>query len=39
MDLAPGVSAGAIAWPTPQRQMMGSLVNYGFEDTVLLPVP
>ncbi len=37
--LPPGVSAGAIAWPTPQRQKIGNLVNYGFEGTVLLPVP
>ncbi len=32
-------TAGAIAWPTPQRMTIGSMVNYGYSDTVLLPVP
>ena len=34
-----GITAGAIAWPTPQKIDIGSLSNYGFEGTVLLPVP
>jgi thiol:disulfide interchange protein DsbD len=34
-----GVSAGDIAWPLPKRIPVGSLVNYGFDGTVLLPVP
>ncbi len=34
-----GVTAGEIDWPTPQRIAIGSLANYGFDNTVLLPVP
>ena len=34
-----GVTAGDIAWPTPQRIAVGNLANYGYEGTVLLPVP
>lgn len=37
--LPQGVQAGAIAWPTPQVLRIGSLINYGFEGTVLLAVP
>ena len=37
--LPPGVSAGSIAWPTPQKFRIGSLMNYGYDGTVLLPVP
>ncbi len=37
--LPPGVSAGDIDWPTPQRITVGNLANYGFDGTVLLPVP
>ena len=37
--LPTGVAAGDIAWPTPKRIAIGTLANYGFEDTVLLPVP
>ncbi|MES2949740.1 MAG: protein-disulfide reductase DsbD domain-containing protein [Pseudomonadota bacterium] len=37
--LPAGVTAGDIAWPTPRRIPIGSLANYGYEDTVLLPVP
>lgn len=37
--LPAGVTAGEIAWPTPQRIVVGSLANYGFGDTVLLPTP
>lgn len=33
------VTAGEIEWPTPHRIPIGSLANYGFENTVLLPVP
>ena len=35
----PGTTAGAIDWPTPTRLPIGPLVNYGYEGTVLLPVP
>ena len=34
-----GVTAGDIAWPTPQKIRIGSLANFGYEGTVLLPVP
>lgn len=37
--LPPGVVAGEIAWPTPGKYSIGTLINYGYEGTVLLPVP
>lgn len=37
--LPPGVLAGEIAWPTPGKYSIGTLINYGYENTVLLPVP
>jgi thiol:disulfide interchange protein DsbD len=37
--LPAGVTAGDIAWPTPHRITIGSLANFGYDDTVLLPVP
>jgi thiol:disulfide interchange protein DsbD len=37
--LPSGVVAGDIAWPTPQRIPVGTMANYGFSDTILLPVP
>ncbi|HET9977199.1 MAG TPA: thioredoxin family protein [Burkholderiaceae bacterium] len=37
--LPAGVAAGEIAWPTPKRLPVGPLVNYGYEDRLLLPVP
>jgi len=37
--LPSGVAAGEIAWPTPKRLPVGPLVNYGYEDRLLLPVP
>ena len=37
--LPPGVSAGPIAWPTPRKFPLGTLANYGYNGTVLLPVP
>ena len=37
--LPPGVTAGDIAWPVPQKIPIGTLANYGYEGTVLLPVP
>jgi DsbC/DsbD-like thiol-disulfide interchange protein len=37
--LPPGVVAGEIAWPTPKKIPIGNLANYGYEGTVLLPVP
>jgi thiol:disulfide interchange protein len=37
--LPDGVSAGDIAWPVPKKIPIGNLANYGYEGTVLLPVP
>ena len=37
--LPPGVQAGEIAWPLPKKIPIGTLANYGYEGTVLLPVP
>jgi len=37
--LPPGVMAGEIAWPLPRKIPIGTLANYGYEGTVLLPVP
>jgi thiol:disulfide interchange protein len=37
--LPAGIVAGEIAWPTPRKIPIGSLANYGYEGTVLLPVP
>ncbi|MBS0454406.1 MAG: thioredoxin family protein [Proteobacteria bacterium] len=36
--LPAGVSAGDIAWPTPHKIPVGTLANFGYENTVLLPV-
>ena len=37
--LPAGVTAGEIAWPAPKKIRIGTLANFGYEDTVLLPVP
>ena len=37
--LPDGVHAGDILWPVPKRIQVGPLVNYGYEEEVLLPVP
>ena len=37
--LPAGVTAGEIAWPTPKKIPVGTLANYGYENTMLLPVP
>lgn len=37
--LPAGVTAGDIAWPVPRKIPIGNLANYGYEGTVLLPVP
>jgi thiol:disulfide interchange protein/DsbC/DsbD-like thiol-disulfide interchange protein len=37
--LPPGVAAGEIEWPTPARLPIGPLMNFGYEGTLLLPVP
>ncbi len=36
--LPAGAQAGAIAWPAPRRIPIGPLVNYGYEDDLLLPL-
>ncbi len=38
-QLPAGATAGEIAWPTPKKIPIGTLANYGYEKTVLLPVP
>lgn len=37
-SLPAGAMAGDIQWPTPKQLPIGPLMNYGYEDTVLLPV-
>src|SRR5438270_10093184 len=36
--LPAGWKAGDIVWPLPRRLPVGPLVNYGYEDEVVLPV-
>ncbi len=38
-QLPADITAGDIAWPTPKKIAIGTLANYGYEGTVLLPVP
>ncbi|WP_111881218.1 protein-disulfide reductase DsbD family protein [Paracidovorax anthurii] len=38
-QLPPGIEAGGIDWPVPRKIPVGTLANYGYEGTVLLPVP
>ena len=37
--LPAGVTAGAIAWPTPKRLGTATIVDYGYDDAVTLLVP
>ncbi len=37
--LPAGLSAGDIDWPTPKQLPIGPLLNFGYDGTVLLPVP
>jgi thiol:disulfide interchange protein/DsbC/DsbD-like thiol-disulfide interchange protein len=37
--LPTGATAGEIDWPVPRPLPIGPLLNYGYEETVLLPVP
>lgn len=37
--LPAGMDAAEIAWPAPKKMFIGPLANYGYEGTVLLPVP
>lgn len=38
-QLPAGLDAGEIAWPVPEKIRIDTLANYGYEGTVLLPVP
>jgi thiol:disulfide interchange protein DsbD len=38
-QLPAGLQAGEIAWPLPKKIPIGTLANYGYEDSVVLPVP
>ena len=38
-QLPAGITVGDIAWPTPKKIRIGTLANYGYENTILLPVP
>jgi thiol:disulfide interchange protein/DsbC/DsbD-like thiol-disulfide interchange protein len=38
-DLPPGMKAGDIRWPYPERIVAGPLTSYGYEHEVLLLVP
>jgi thiol:disulfide interchange protein DsbD len=38
-QLPAGLSAGSMEWPTPRRLESSSIVDYGYEDAVLLIVP
>jgi thiol:disulfide interchange protein DsbD len=38
-QLPEGLTAGSIEWPAPRRLETGSIVDYGYEDRVLLIVP
>ena len=38
-SLPQGFTAGDIVWATPGQHMTGPLMNYGYQDEVLLPIP
>ena len=38
-QLPAGVSAGDVDWPTPAKLPIGPLLNFGYDGTLLLPVP
>jgi DsbC/DsbD-like thiol-disulfide interchange protein len=38
-QLPAGVTAGELAWPTPRRLGTASIVDFGYEDDVMLTVP
>ena len=38
-QLPEGLQAGDIDWPVPQQIRVGDMLNFGYEGTVLLPVP
>lgn len=38
-QLPDGITSGAIHWPAPHRFVTEDIVNYGYSDTILIPVP
>lgn len=38
-QLPQGLQTGDIVWPTPRKFPLGELANYGYDGTVLLPIP
>jgi len=38
LELPPGFEVGPIEWPVPQRLPAGPLVNFGYSDTIVLPL-
>jgi len=36
--LPPGMTAARVEWPAPERIDIGGLINYGYHNTVVLPV-
>lgn len=38
LTLPAGFEAGAIAWPLPERLPVGTLMNFGYSNTALLPL-
>lgn len=38
-QLPAGMAAGETQWPVPQQIRVGTMLNYGYEGLVLLPVP
>jgi thiol:disulfide interchange protein DsbD len=38
-ELPAGLTAGAMEWPTPRRLETSSIVDFGYEDSVMLIVP
>jgi thiol:disulfide interchange protein/DsbC/DsbD-like thiol-disulfide interchange protein len=37
--LPPGLEVGPVLWPLPQKLSVGTLTNYGFENSALIAVP
>lgn len=37
-NLPPGVAVGPLQWPYPHREVLGDIVNYGYDRETLLPV-
>src|SRR5262249_13683158 len=38
-NLPPGITAGEIQWPLPRKLVTGPVIDYGYEDEVVLLVP